>query len=58
MRIDNTADTRIHDNLTRKEIVIQAKKAKKYKFVYVQKDNANKKSPFVITYSNTLRPLN
>ncbi len=57
MRIDNTTDIRIFDNLTKKEIIIEAKKAQKYKFVYVQKDNANKKSPFLITYSNTLRPL-
>lgn len=57
MRIDNTTDTKIFDNLTKKEIIIEAKKAQKYKFVYVQKDNANKKSPFLITYSNTLRPL-
>lgn len=56
IRIDNTLDTKIHDNLTKKDAIIEAKEAQKHKFVYVMKDK-NAGNTFVITYSNTLRPL-
>ena len=56
IRIDNAMDTRIYDNLTKKEAVIEAKESQKHKFIYVMKDK-NAANPFVITYSNTLRPL-
>lgn len=56
LRIDNTVDTKIYDNLTKKETVIEAKDAKKHKFIYVMK-NPGSKNAFTITYSNTLRPL-
>lgn len=56
IRIDNTVDTKIHDNLTKKEAVISAKEAQKHKYIYVMKD-PGAANPFVITYSNTLRPL-
>ena len=55
-RIDNTLDTRITDGLTKKEAVIEAKEAQKHKFIYIMK-NPGADNPFVITYSNTLRPL-
>ena len=57
LTIDNTEDIRVYDNLTKKEIVIDSKEAKKHKFIYLQKDNSNKESPFILIYSNTLRPL-
>lgn len=57
VRIINTADTRIFDNLTKAEVVLPAAETQKHKFIYLMKDNDGKGSPFVITYSNTLRPL-
>ena len=55
-RIDNTLDTRIYDNRSKQEAIIPASEAKKYKFIYIMK-NLEADNPFVITYSNTLRPL-
>lgn len=57
IRIDNTVDTKVFDSFTKKSVVIEAGEAKKHKFVYLMKDASNKSNPFVITYSNTLRPL-
>ena len=56
VRIDNSVDTKIYDNLTKKEAVVSIKEAQKHKFIYVMKD-PGAANPFVITYSNTLRPL-
>jgi len=55
--IDNTIDTKITDKLSKKEAVINSDNAKKHKFVYVMKDHAQQGNPYVITYSNKLRPL-
>lgn len=55
--IDNTVATRITDKLSKKEAVINSENARKHKFVYVMKDHAQQGNPYVITYSNTLRPL-
>lgn len=55
--IDNTLATRITDKLSKKEAVIDSENARKYKFVYVMKDHAQQGNPYVITYSNKLRPL-
>lgn len=57
VRIINTADTKIFDNLTKAEVVLPTAETQKHKFIYLMKDNDGKGSPFVITYSNTLRPL-
>lgn len=57
VRIINTADTKIFDNLTKAEVVLPATETQKHKFIYLMKDSDGKGSPFVITYSNTLRPL-
>lgn len=57
IRIDNNLDTKIFDSFTKKSVILELKDTKKYKYVYVLKDNSNKESPFSITYSNTLRPL-
>ncbi|KAF2514833.1 hypothetical protein E0W68_13455 [Flavobacterium salilacus subsp. salilacus] len=56
LRIDNTLDTKVYDNFTKSETVIEAEEAKKHKYIYVMKNPGNK-NPFTITYSNTLRPL-
>jgi hypothetical protein len=46
----------VHDNFTKKDAIIETKEAQKHKFIYVMK-NPGAENPFVITYSNTLRPL-
>lgn len=56
LRIDNTFDTKVYDNLTKRETVIEAKEAQKHKFIYLMK-NPGSNNAFTITYSNTLRPL-
>ena len=56
VRIDNKLDTKVYDNLTKKETVIEAKEAQKHKYIYLMKA-PGADNPFVITYSNTLRPL-
>ncbi|RZK65380.1 MAG: hypothetical protein EOO95_08580 [Pedobacter sp.] len=57
IRISNTVDTKIYDSFTKKEVIIEAAEAQKHKFIYLMKDTSGKQNPFVITYSNTLRPL-
>jgi hypothetical protein len=57
LRIDNTLDTKVYDNLSKKEAIISSKEAKKHKFIYLMKNPPGGDSPFRITYSNTLRPL-
>lgn len=57
VRIINTTDTKIYDGLSKAEITLPAEETQKHKYVYLMKDNDGKGSPFVITYSNTLRPL-
>ncbi|OYQ32213.1 hypothetical protein CHU92_14085 [Flavobacterium cyanobacteriorum] len=57
VRIQNTADTRVFDDFTKNEAVISAEEAAKHKFIYLMKDTSRKGNPFMITYSNTLRPL-
>lgn len=57
-RIDNTVDNVVFDTHTKTEVTISAEKAKDYKFIYLLKDTSGKGDPFMITYSNTLRPLN
>lgn len=56
-RIDNTLDTKIYDTFSKTEAVISAKEAQKHKFIYLMKNPPGGDSPFRITYSNTLRPL-
>lgn len=55
--IDNTIDTRITDKLSKREAVIDIANAKKYKFIYVMKNPEQQGNPYVITYSNKLRPM-
>ncbi len=57
IRIQNSADTKVYDNFAKQEVIIPAEEAKKHKYIYLMKDNSRKGNPFMITYSNTLRPL-
>ena len=57
VRIENTLDTKIIDRYKKQEFIIEAEKAKEYKFIYIMKDYTNSASPYKITYSNSLRPL-
>ncbi len=56
IRIDNTIDTKVFDNLSKQEVIIPAKEARKHKYIYIMKKPGDN-PPFLITYSNTLRPL-
>lgn len=56
IRIDNTGDTEIYDNHTKKSITIPGTEAKKYKFIHVAKE-PSMKVPFVIVYSNKVKKL-
>ena len=56
IRIDNSVDTKVYDTRTKKEVVVDVKNAQKYKFIYLMKNNEGD-SAFLVTYSNTLRPL-
>ncbi|MCO6161327.1 hypothetical protein [Flavobacterium sp. NRK F7] len=47
----------IHDQFSKKDIVIPSDKAQKYKFIYLMKEYKDDTADFSITYSNTLRPL-
>lgn len=57
MRVSNLQDILITDDYTKATALVEAKYLKKYKFVYVMKNNTNKNEPYTITYSNNLRPL-
>jgi hypothetical protein len=54
---DNERDIVIKDNNSKKEILIPTKNTSKYKYVYVMKKVKKGKFQFVVTYSNTLRPI-
>lgn len=55
-RIDNTVDTKIYDDLTKTEVVLKAADTQKHKYIYVMK-KPGEAAPFLVTCSNTLRPL-
>ena len=55
--ISNQADAVIKDVRTGQEVVIPIAKAIKYKYIYIMKKVSNGKFKYVVTYSNTLRPL-
>ncbi len=57
IRIDNSLDFTVWDNYTKGEVIIENELAKKFKFIYIMKNNSNKNTPFKVTYSNTLRPV-
>ena len=55
--ISNQADAVIKDVRTGQEVVIPIAKAVKYKYIYIMKKVSDGKFKYVVTYSNTLRPL-
>lgn len=57
VRIDNTEDFTLFDGFTEGQLTIESDHAKMFKFIYVMKNNADKESPFKVTFSNTLRPV-
>lgn len=54
---ENTTTLILKDNFSNEEIKIEPKNATKYKFIYVMKKYENEKAKYLLTYSNTLRPL-
>ena len=58
LSFNNQQDVVIKDgNFQKKEIIIPAKKSSQYKYIYLMKKVNKGKFQFIITYSNTLRPL-
>lgn len=55
--INNEEDVLIKDTDSGKEVIIPTKKASKHKYIYLMKKVTKGKFQFVITYSNTLRPI-
>ena len=47
----------ITDNFSKQEVVIEPKKAVKYKFIYLRKDYEKDVATYKVTFSNTLRAL-
>ncbi|WP_320816203.1 hypothetical protein [Flavobacterium sp.] len=47
----------ITDNFSKQEVVIEPKKATKYKFIYLRKDYEKDVATYKITFSNTLRAM-
>jgi 5'-3' exonuclease len=54
---DNTLNLEIVDTFSNETILIVPKKAQKHKFIYLKKDYKEGKAKYLITFSNTLRPL-
>ncbi|WP_026725248.1 hypothetical protein [Flavobacterium sasangense] len=57
LSFNNQQDLVIKDISSKKEILIPTKKSSKHKYVYVMKKVTKGKFQFIITYSNTLRPI-
>lgn len=57
LSFNNQQDLIIKDISTKKEILIPTKKSSKHKYIYVMKKVTKGKFQFLITYSNTLRPI-
>ena len=55
--VNTNFDVLVKDISTKKEVVIPAKKMAKHKYIYLMKKVNKGNFQYVITYSNTLRPL-
>ena len=55
--VKNNIDVLVKDISIKKEIIIPASKIGKHKYIYLMKKVNKGKFQYVITYSNTLRPL-
>ncbi len=53
----NTSNLVINDTFSKEELVIETKKAQQHKFIYIKKEYKEGKAKYLITFSNTLRPL-
>lgn len=53
----NTNNLVINDTFSKEEFIIETKKAQQHKFIYIKKEHKQGKAKYLITYSNTLRPL-
>jgi len=54
---DNLINLIITDAFSNEKIIIESKRAQTNKFIYLKKEYKDKKSSYLITYSNTLRSL-
>lgn len=57
LSFNNQQDLLLKDNNSKKEILIPSKQSSKHKYIYVMKKVNKGKFQFIITYSNTLRPI-
>lgn len=57
LSFNNQQDLVIKDINSKKEIIVPTKKSSKHKYIYVMKKVNKGKFQFIITYSNTLRPI-
>ena len=57
LSVNRNFDVHIKDISTKKEVVIPSKKIAKHKYIYIMKKVTKGKFQFIITYSNTLRPI-
>lgn len=55
--VNSNFDVLVKDFSSKNEVVIPAKKIAKHKYIYLMKKVNKGKFQFIITYSNTLRPL-
>lgn len=53
----NTSDIVVYDHFSKEELLLESKKVKGYKFIYIMKELAKEKVTYKVTLSNTLRPL-
>ena len=57
LSFNNQQDLLLKDNNSKNEILIPSKQSSKHKYIYVMKKVNKGKFQFIITYSNTLRPI-
>lgn len=57
IRVDNSTDFIVQDGFTEGSLTVSSDHAKMFKFIYIMKNNADKETPFKVTFSNTLRPV-
>lgn len=55
--VNTNLDVIVKDISTKKEVIIPASKISKHKYIYLMKKVNKGKFQYIITYSNTLRPL-
>lgn len=53
----NTENITVNDQFAKEELLLESKKIKPYKFIYIMKETSNDKVSYKVTLSNTLRPL-